>query len=80
MALSWKPSYFIWCSSRETTLVLTDPGEESGCAGFRGGVLVSSTVTPSIEVLEGILTRVVFTLLTDFKCDSPVSPKEKQYF
>ena len=46
-------NYFIWCSSGETTLVLTDPGGETGCAGLRGGVLVSSTVAPSIGVLEG---------------------------
>lgn len=42
-------------------------------------MLVPSIVTPSIGVLEGIFDTGGF-YFTDFRCDSPVSPKEKQYF
>lgn len=53
VALSWKPAISSGAHPEETTLVPTDPGGETGCAGSEVGCSVSSTVTPSIGVLEG---------------------------
>lgn len=59
-------------------IVLTVKEKLAVLGGLRGGAGVSSMVTPPAGSSRVILTQVVSASLADFRCDSTVSPKEKQ--